>query len=103
MAMLHIVNKSPFERNALAACLRLAAPGGSVLLIEDGVIAAMKATRVADEVAGAMEKELSFYVLTPDVRARGLAEERLLPGVKAVDYDGFVDLVTGHDNVQSWL
>ena len=39
--MLHTVNKSPFERNALESCLRLAASGSSVLLIEDGVIAAL--------------------------------------------------------------
>ena len=103
MAMLHIVNKSPFERNALAACLRLAAPGGAVLLIEDGVIAAVKDTRVADEVLGAIGKGLKFFVLLPDAKARGLGEERLLPGVGPVEYDGFVDLVANHDNVQSWL
>ena len=39
--MLHTVNKSPFERNALESCLRLAASGASVLLIEDGVVAAL--------------------------------------------------------------
>ena len=27
--MLHIVNKSPLERNSLDACLRIAAPGGA--------------------------------------------------------------------------
>ncbi len=103
MAMLHIVNKSPFERNALDACLRLAAPDASVLLIEDGVIAATRAARVADKVTDAMQRGLAFFVLAPDVRARGLGEERLISGVTAVDYDGFVDLVANHDNVQSWL
>ena len=37
MAILHTVNKSPFERNSLEACLRLAQPGSAVLLMEDGV------------------------------------------------------------------
>ena len=40
MSSLHIVNKSPFERNALDSCLRLAAKGSAVLLFEDGVIGA---------------------------------------------------------------
>ena len=40
--MLHIVNKSPYERNALESCLRLAQPGSALLLIEDGVYAATR-------------------------------------------------------------
>ena len=103
MAMLHIVNKSPFERNALAACLRLAAGGSSVLLIEDGVIGAADNARFGGEVTAAMDKGLKFFVLLPDARARGLGEQRLLDGVETVDYGGFVDLVANHDNVQSWL
>ncbi|MCP4411990.1 MAG: sulfurtransferase complex subunit TusB, partial [Gammaproteobacteria bacterium] len=31
--MLHTVNKSPFERNTLKSCLRIAKPGSAVLLI----------------------------------------------------------------------
>ena len=38
--MLHIVNKSPLERNALESCLRVA-QGGALLLTEDAVYAAM--------------------------------------------------------------
>ena len=44
MAMLHIVNKSPFERNALDTCMRLANEGAAILFIEDGVIGALKNT-----------------------------------------------------------
>jgi len=43
-AMLHLINKSPFERTALDSCLRLAKPGSSILLIEDGVYAALENT-----------------------------------------------------------
>ena len=39
--MLHIVNKSPYERNTLDAVLRIA-QDGSLLLIEDGVYAATR-------------------------------------------------------------
>ncbi len=101
MAMLHIVNKSPFERNSLKSCIRLAEEGSSVLLIEDGVYAAMQNTSVADQVSAATG--LKFYVLGPDLKARGMSEEKLIDGISVVDYGGFVDLTAEHDVVQSWL
>jgi tRNA 2-thiouridine synthesizing protein B len=100
--MLHIINKSPFERNALDCCLRLAKPGSSILLIEDGVYAAMGKAAHADTVSSRME-DFSFYVLGPDVAARGLSDTPLIEGIDVVDYEGFVDLVAEHEVTQSWL
>ncbi len=102
MAMLHTVNKSPFERNALSACLDMAKKGASVLLIEDGVYAAMRGTRFEDRMTQALA-DVKLYVLGPDLKARGLAAERIIDGIQVVDYGGFVDLTTEHDTVQSWL
>ena len=101
MAMLHIVNKSPFERNALDACIRVATEGSSVLLIEDGIYASMKNTTVAPQVSGATG--VKFFVLGADLDARGMKEENVIDGIDIVDYARFVDLVAEHDNVQSWL
>ena len=100
--MLHLVNKSPFDRNALDSCLRLAKAGGSVLLIEDGVYAAISKAVSAEAVSGRMQ-DLTFYVLGPDVAARGLDDTALIDGIEVVDYGGFVDLVVEHDVAQSWL
>lgn len=102
MAMLHTVNKSPTDRDSLEACVRLAKKGGSVLLIEDGVYGAMKGTVKSDTISNAMN-DLSFYVLGPDMKARGIDEGKLIDGIKVVDYNGFVDLVAEHDVTQSWL
>jgi len=102
MAMLHIVNKSPFERNSLSACVRMAKEGSSVLLIEDGIYAATRNTTVSPTVNDAM-KTVKFYVLGPDLDARGMKESNLIEGMNVVDYGGFVDLVAEHDNLQSWL
>ena len=102
MAMLHIVNKSPFERNALESCLRLAADGSTVLLIEDAVVAALDRTEPAERLAEASGR-LSVRVLGPDLAARGLAEDRLVEGAAVVDYPEFVELACAHDSVQSWL
>jgi len=100
--MLHLINKSPFERNAFDSCLRLAKPGSSVLLLEDGVYAALANGAHAEKISG-RQADLTFYVLGPDVAARGLSDTPLVEGVATVDYEDFVDLVVDHDATQSWL
>jgi tRNA 2-thiouridine synthesizing protein B len=101
MTMLHIVNKSPFERNTFDSCLKNAKAGSAILLIEDGVYAAAKGTAVTDQIKKAMSTH-SVYALWPDVEARGM-QDRHIEGIKLIDYNGFVDLVAEHSNVQSWL
>jgi tRNA 2-thiouridine synthesizing protein B len=100
--MLHLINKSPFERNALDSCLRLAKAGSSILLIEDGVYAALANASDAEAIPARME-DISFYVLGPDMSARGLSDIPLIEGINVVDYEGFVDLVVEQDVAQSWL
>lgn len=102
MSMLHTVNKSPFEKNSLESCLAHAKEGSAVLLIEDGVYGALQGTAVTDTVMSAM-KNIRIYVLDADVRARGVAEDRLIDNVVLVDYAGFVDLAAEHSLVQAWL
>lgn len=99
--MLHTVNKSPFEHKALEACLKFARQGSAVLLIEDGVYAAAKDTAVSPQLQAAL-KTVSVYALKSDVEARGM-QNRVMDGVRLVDYGGFVDLVAEHNAVQSWL
>jgi tRNA 2-thiouridine synthesizing protein B len=99
--MLHIVNKSPFERTSLESCLRVAQPGSSLLLIEDAVYAATKGNKVADRIELAA-RTLKVYALAPDLEARGM-KGAAMEGVTLVDYGGFVDLVAEHPTVHSWL
>jgi len=100
--MLHTVNKSPFERNTLDSCLRVAKAGSAILLIEDAVYAALADTEIASKVKDKMN-DYKFYVLEPDVKARGLSGKTLVDGITVVDYAGFVDLTVEHESVQSWL
>lgn len=99
--MLHIVNKSPMERPALAACLRMAQPGSAILLIEDGVYAATRGTEAAAGIAR-RAGPIRFYALGPDLEARGV-KDRVVEQVEVIGYDLFVDLVAGHACAQSWL
>ncbi|WP_029008514.1 sulfurtransferase complex subunit TusB [Azospirillum halopraeferens] len=100
--MLHTVNKSPFERNNLDACLNRAAAGSAILLYEDAVYAAVAGTAVAERVRHAAEQH-DVYVLAPDLQARGMKDAALVEGVKPVDYTGFVELVAARGTATAWL
>jgi tRNA 2-thiouridine synthesizing protein B len=98
--MLHIINKSPLSSVSLDTCLNTAA-GGDILLIEDAVYAATKGNAAEAKLKTAMGK-FKLHVLMPDLDARGLGD-RLMDGVIAVDYAGFVDLTSNNKTCQSWL
>ncbi|MET0026837.1 MAG: sulfurtransferase complex subunit TusB [Candidatus Thiodiazotropha sp.] len=101
MATLHTVNKSPFEKSSLESCLAHAKDGSAVLLYEDGIYGAVKGTSMADKVTAL--GGVKFYVLGPDLKARGISEDKLLAGVEIVDYAKFVDLAATNDKVQAWV
>lgn len=101
MPTLHTVNKSPFDKTSLNSCLRFVKDGSSILLIEDGVYAALNGTTFTEAVKTAM-KNVTVYALQPDIEARGVAN-KVIDGIKLIDYAGFVDLVEQNDRVESWL
>lgn len=100
--MLHIVNQSPTERPALATCLRLARKGDSILLIEDGVYAAVENPALVEQTM-LSNGQFKLFVLAPDLQARGLQNDKLIQGFEVVNYAGFVDLVAANQLNQSWL
>ncbi len=97
MATLHLINKSPTRSDALASCLRVLAPGDALLLIEDGVYAA-----VADSTGSQALLGHVCHALAADIAARGL-QTRLADGVRVIDEAGFVDLCVHCDRVMSWF
>ncbi len=102
MSVLHIVNKSPYDRNSLDTCLRLARADSAILLIEDGVYAVQKNAAAADKLQQAMSQQ-QIFALQPDLQARGLNPDNMIDGISLVDYDGFVKLTTEYEKLQSWL
>ena len=102
MSVLHIVNKSPFDRNSLDSCLRLAKADSAILLIEDGIYAARKNSAAADKLQQALGS-YPVYALEADLQARGVNTDNMIDGISLVDYDGFVKLTTEYDKLQSWL
>jgi tRNA 2-thiouridine synthesizing protein B len=102
MPILHIINKSPYERHSLDTCLRLARDDAGILLIEDAVYAVRKNATAGEKLQAVLEKH-KIYALEPDLQARGIDAENTIDGISLVDYDGFVELATEYDKLQSWL
>ena len=98
--MLHTVNKSPYSSDSRKLCMAYMQSGDVVLLIEDGVYAAMKGGASEALVSGSSEK---VYALGPDLKARGIASDKLIDGIEVVGFDGFVNLAAESDKVQNWL
>ena len=97
--ILHTVNRPP-SAGVLRECLAHALPGSGILLLEDGVYAAQDtpANRV---LAGQFLESHRWYALRADLEARGLAD-RVMEGIEAVDYPGFVALCCEYAKVQNW-
>lgn len=87
MAVLHLVNHA----GALADCLRMATADDAVLLLENGVYAAVEGAAPARP----------LHALALDVTARGL-DGRLASNVAVVDDAGFVVLVENHQPIVTW-
>jgi tRNA 2-thiouridine synthesizing protein B len=98
---LHTVNRPP-GAGVLESCLAHLTEGAALLLIEDGVYAALAGSAVAPRLTEAGGRH-ALYVLGPDLDRRGLARRALVPGMRVVDYQGFVALAANHPLVQSWV
>jgi len=100
--MLHIINKSPFERNSFKSCLDHATAGDSILMIEDAAVGAIQGSLFSGNLKQAL-KDKRIYVLGADFSARGLDKSKIMDGIEVVDYSGFVDLTMDNETTQSWL
>jgi len=97
--VLHTVNKSPFTHKTLDECARFALEGAPILLLEDGVYAAVAGSAYEPKLKEIM-KGREVYAISADIKARGI--ERVVENVKVVGYDVFVDLVEKH-KTHSWV
>ncbi len=97
--ILHTVNKNFPHSDCLQQCLRLCAANDALLLMEDGVYAAIKSC-----VAWQLIKNSStanIYALATDIKARGLTDQ-CAAGIQLIDTEEFVALCCQYDTVQSW-
>ena len=101
MSTLHTINKSPFTHTTLASCVQVCGNADGILLLEDGVFGAINSAPCAEELSAIIELGTKVYVLSGDVKARGI-QEKLRSDIQQIDYNGFVQLSIEHNCVQSW-
>jgi tRNA 2-thiouridine synthesizing protein B len=95
--VLHIVNRAP-GNPALADCLRFCSDDAGILLIEDGVYAAVANGPWLQRL---LQRTRNVYVLEADACARGLSG-RIGEGIERVDYARFVALCCEYPRMHSW-
>lgn len=95
--MLFTLAKSP-QQCDLAALIRLIGEGDALLLMQDGVIAALENGPAQSHISSLT---CPVYVLLEDLEARGLAGQ-ISHNLTRVDYTGFVDLTEKHRQHIAW-
>lgn len=93
--MLHLIQKSPFQNQCLAECLKVASPNDVFLLMLDGVYALQKFDFI--------DNFKNILILEPDLAARGLSVDPDLHNhVNTINYSDFVTTTESHDKIISW-
>ena len=93
---LHTLNASPASA-VFADCLRLLAPGDALLLLGDGVYAALEGTAARSALDASPAR---VYVLQADAAAAGVLGR--IDGAELVDIDGFVALSEHYARQLAW-
>lgn len=95
--MLHTLSRSPWQCD-IENLLRMVRDGDELLLIQDGVFAAVAGGRFVEILNAAPIKVLA---LKEDLIARGLIGQ-ISTNIDVVDYTDFVNLAVKHTGQMSW-
>ncbi|HGY1230306.1 TPA: sulfurtransferase complex subunit TusB [Citrobacter farmeri] len=95
--MLHTLHRSAWCSD-FSTILRLLAEGDELLLLQDGVTAAVEGSRFLESLQNA---PITVYALKEDIEARGLGGQ-ISDSVVRVDYTDFVRLTVKHTSQMAW-
>lgn len=95
--MLHTLSHSPWQCD-MTALLRTLREGDDLLLLSDGVIAALEGGQYLELLLNA---PITVHVLKEDIDARGLAGQISSNAVR-VGYTDFVGLTLKHETQMRW-
>ncbi len=98
MPVLHLVIAPTMVRQ----CLGRAQAGDAILLIGNGVYAALRESEACGSLVSSLKEGVGLYCLGPDLDTRGISPKQLIDRADAVDYDGFVDLAVRFPQTCSW-
>ncbi len=95
--MLHTLHQSPYQYD-LTLLLRALTPEDGLLLLQDGVIAALEGCAALEKLCAA---PINLYALKEDIEARGLSAQ-ISTRIHQVDYTDFVRLTVAHPKMMAW-
>lgn len=95
--MLHLIYQSPLQK----ATLQRIACGDSVLFMENALLNLLKEGVWAVELENMLATQ-SLFVLLEEIEIRGIDKNELVSGIQIIDYQGFVELTTEHQVIQTW-
>lgn len=95
--MLHTLSHSPWQCD-IDGLLRMLADGDDLLLIQDGVLAAIEGSRFVEMLNNA---PITVSALKEDIDARGLSAQ-ISAKIDVVSYTDFVNLSVKHTTQMSW-
>ncbi|ATZ96105.1 MULTISPECIES: sulfurtransferase complex subunit TusB [Dickeya] len=95
--MLHTLAHSPYHTD-LDALLRNVGDGDAILLLQDGVIAALAGTPGGERL---LSSGATVHALKEDVEARGLIAQ-ISTTIVLIDYTEFVQLTALHSRQLAW-
>ena len=94
--ILHTLNASPSSA-AFHDCLKVAHTGDAVVLMGDGVYAALEGTLACIDM---QTKNVELFILGADALLAGVTEPA--PGIQTIDMDGLVALTERYPRQQAW-
>lgn len=95
--MLHTLSRSPWQCD-INGMLRMVQSGDDLLLLQDGVIAAIEDSRFVEILYNA---PIKVFALKEDIAARGL-NGQISAKIDVISYTDFVNLAVKHTSQMSW-
>lgn len=94
--ILHVINASPSSA-AFRDCVKLLQPGDALVLMGDGVYAALDNTPACDEL---LDSGVQVHLLRNDAAAAGVIHPA--GAIEVIDMNGFVMLTEHFSRQQCW-
>ena len=74
-----------------------------IVFIHDGVINASSKRKSSEQVRKLMELPITLFVMTPDLKARGILLDSINNAVKSINYEDLVDILDSSEKIISWI
>ncbi len=75
----------------------------SIVFVHDGVIGTSQKSKITPLMKELLKLPLKFYVIIPDLKARGIDTKNLQTKINGIDYDDLVDILAETPKIVSWV